>query len=86
MTNPSRPLSNGLDAVFGSSLRVERAFMEVKPPTPGIAIAASEPPLTTTLARPSLMMSRAEHIAVVEEAQADTVPKLGPPSPYLMEM
>ena len=43
-TKPSRSLSKGRQAWVGSSLRVERAFMAAKPPTPMGVMAASAPP------------------------------------------
>src|SRR5438045_430625 len=36
ITKPSRSLSKGRDAVSGWSLRVDRARMAAKPPTPGV--------------------------------------------------
>jgi hypothetical protein len=43
MMNPSRSLSEGRLARSGSSLRVDKAFMAAKPPTPNGVMAASAP-------------------------------------------
>ena len=74
MTNPSRSLSNGLEAVRMSSLRSERAFMLEKPPTDGSFTQASEPPATIASAFPSRIKLNASIKAWVDEAQAETVP------------
>lgn len=52
ITKPSRSLSNGRQAVAGSSLRLESAFITMKPAMPTGVIAASEPPATTMSASP----------------------------------
>ena len=52
-TNPSRSRSNGRLARGGSSLRVDRARMDAKPPRPMGVMAASLPPVTMTSAWPS---------------------------------
>ena len=41
MTNPSRPLSHGLDAAVGSSLRFDSALTALNPPIPDGSTAAS---------------------------------------------
>lgn len=71
--NPSRLLLNGREACSGSSLRVERACMAVKPPTPAGQIAASAPPVTMALALPRRIRLKASANALVEEAQAEVV-------------
>ena len=70
---PSRLALNGRDAFCGSSLRVERACMALKPPTPQAQIAASAPPATIALALPRRMRLKASANAFVEDAQADVV-------------
>ncbi len=56
MTKPSRSLSNGRDALAGSSLRaVDRAFRAVKPETPMGVMVASTPPVITASQRPMAM-------------------------------
>jgi len=57
ITKPSRSLSNGRLARSGASLRVERARMAAKPPTPIGVIAASEPPAIIASASPRRMIS-----------------------------
>ena len=47
--------SNGREAFCGSSFRVERACMELNPPTPGGLMAASEPPVRIMSALPQRM-------------------------------
>ena len=56
MTKPSRSLSNGRLACSGASLRVERARMAAKPPTPIGVMAASDPPAIIASASPRWMM------------------------------
>ena len=72
-TKPSRSLSNGRDAVLGSSFLVERAIIALNPPTPLAVPAASEPPHTITSAFPNCISILASIRAFAEEAQADTV-------------
>ena len=52
ITNPSRLASNGRDALAGSSLRVDIAFIEQKPATLNGVIAASVPPASIAVASP----------------------------------
>ena len=81
MTKPSRPLSNGREAPSGSSLRVESAFIDEKPPTTASWIAASVPPASMMSASPRRMVSHDSPIAWAPVAQADTVAKFGPSIP-----
>ena len=78
---PSRDALKGREACSGSSLRVERACMALNPPTPVGQIAASAPPVTIALALPRRMRLNALARALVEEAQAEVVAKLGPWKP-----
>jgi hypothetical protein len=73
MTNPSRSLSKGREAVVGSSLRVESAFMLPKPAMARPVIAASAPPATIASASPSAIRRKLSPIACAEDAHADTV-------------
>ena len=67
------PTLKGREARSGSSLRVERAFMELKPPTPQAQMADSAPPPRMMSALPKRMRLKASARALVEEAQADVV-------------
>ena len=46
ITKPSLSLSNGREAVLGSSFLVDNACMPLNPPIPAMVTAASEPPET----------------------------------------
>ena len=81
MTKPSRPASNGREAASGSSLRVESAFIDAKPPTVASWIPASTPPAIMMSASPRRIVSHASPSAWPPVAQADTVAKLGPMAP-----
>ena len=59
MTNPSRFLSQGLEALVGSWLRLERARQAMKPPIPEGMMAASAPPANIRSASPLWMCSAA---------------------------
>ncbi len=78
MTKPSRSLSNGREAVFGSSLRVLMARIAQKPPMPTGTTAASAPPANITCASPILMVRQASPMAWLAVAQAEQVAKFGP--------
>ena len=73
MMKPSRLALNGRDAVSGESLRVDKACIALKPPTPQAAIAASEPPLMMAFALPKRMRLNASAMALVEVAHAEQV-------------
>lgn len=73
ITKPSRLAENGREACSGSSLRVERACIALKPPTPQAQIAASAPPLTMISALPRRIWLKAAASAFVDEAHADVV-------------
>ena len=66
-------MSNGLDAVFGSSFLVESAIKALKPPTPLAVTAASDPPHTMTSALPNWISILASIRALVDDAHAETV-------------
>ena len=85
-TNPSRVASNGREAVAGSSFRVERARMAANPPMPMSVTLASVPPTTMTSARPRSMSSAPSTMALLLEAHAETVAKLGPRRPCRIEI
>ena len=72
-TNPSRPLSNGREARSGSSLRVDMARITAKAPMLRAMMAASDPPATTTSARPFRIMSMPYPMASAPDAHALTV-------------
>ena len=50
ITKPSRSLSKGREAVFGSSFRTDKACIALNPPILALATPASEPPVTMTSA------------------------------------
>ena len=81
MTKPSRSLSNGRDAVSGSSL-VERAVRAAKPAIPSGVIADSVPPATITSASPYWIERNASPIEFVPVAQAVTTLMDLPFKPY----
>src|SRR5262245_56871050 len=84
ITKPSRFLSNGLLAVFGSGF-VERAVLAQKPATDILVIGASAPPDTITSASPRWITLKASPIEFVPVAQAVTVHELNPRAPSVME-
>src|ERR1035441_7965215 len=84
-TNPSRSLSQGRDAPFGSSLRVERARIAEKPPTASVVMTASEPPAIIASASPRRMTFAASPIAWADVAQAVAVAEFGPFAPVWIE-
>ncbi len=69
-TKPSRSLSNGRLAPWGSSLRVDRARADTKPPRPIGVITASVPPVTITSAVPNWMARIASPMALAADAHA----------------
>ena len=84
MTKPSRPRSKGREAASGSSLRVDSAFIDAKPPSVASWMAASTPPAIIRSASPRRIVSQASPRAWPPLAQADTVAKLGPMAPVAM--
>src|SRR4030066_1077936 len=82
MTNPSRSLSNGRDALAGSPLRVERAFIAQNPPSPMGVMVASDPPAITASQTPRRIASNASPMAWLDAAQAVVVVMFGPFAPY----
>src|SRR6185437_1756052 len=73
ITNPSRVASNGRDAVAGSSLRSDSAFMLAKPLMAMGDTVASAPPAIMRSASPYWMVRYASPTACALEAHADTV-------------
>ena len=73
ITNPSRVLSNGRDAVSGASFRSERAFMFAKPPIAIGVTVASDPPVMTMSASPYWIVRNASPMACALVAQAEIV-------------
>ena len=69
-TKPSRSLSNGRLAPGGSSLRVDRARADTKPPRPIGVVTASVPPVIMTSAVPYWMVRIASPTALAADAQA----------------
>src|SRR5882724_7094317 len=82
---PSRSASNGRLAVAGSSLRVDSAFMEAKPPTPIGVMVASVPPQIIISAAPRSIILNESPMACAEAEQAVAVAELGPRAPYRIE-
>ena len=73
-TNPSRPLSQGRLAPSGSSLRVESARAEAKPPSPIGDVAISAPPAIITSTSPRSIMRAASPMLWVPVEHAVTIP------------
>ena len=84
-TKPSRSLSQGREAVFGSSLRVESARIAAKPPIASGVTTDSEPPAIIASASPRRMMFTASPIACADVAQAVAVAVFGPLAPFRIE-
>ena len=80
-TKPSRSLSHGREARGGSSLRVDIAFIEQKPPIEVGVEPRSAPPATITSASPYWIMRMAMPIEWFDVAQAETAEKFGPLTP-----
>ena len=69
-------LGNLIDRVFRgyvTSLRVERAFMALKPPTPQAQMADSAPPARMASALPRRIRLKASARALLDDAQAEVV-------------
>src|SRR5947208_13545307 len=81
MMKPSRSLSNGRQALSGSSFRVDNARMAANPPTPIGVMAASEPPAIIASASPRRMISKASPTACADAEQAVQVAEFGPLAP-----
>ena len=84
MIKPSRPWSKGREAFSGASLRVLRARMAQKPPTPSSQMAPSAPPASMMSASPLRIMRMDSPRQWVPVAQAEVMQKLGPCRPYSM--
>ncbi len=85
MTKPSRSLSQGREAVAGSSLRVDRAWAEAKPPTASADTVASAPPQTIASASPYSIIRADRPIACRPVVQAVTTAMLGPLRPNMID-
>ena len=87
MTKPSRPASNGRDALVGLSLYLDViAFMLPKPATPTCVTAASVPPQIMTSAAPRRIISSESPSACAPVAHAVTTVEFGPFAPVIMEI
>src|SRR5581483_2942063 len=84
-TKPSRAASNGREAFWGSSFRVDMAFIEQKPAMVSGTMMASAPPAIITSAAPRWMSLNASPMAWLPVAQAVTTDELGPLAPKRME-
>src|SRR5215510_1571927 len=85
MTKPSRSLSKGREARWGSSLRVESARIAAKPPTPIGVTAASEPPQIMMSASPREITRNASPTACAPEEHAVHGAEFGPLAPKRIE-
>src|SRR4249919_1290104 len=83
-TKPSRSLSQGRLALVGSLLRVESAFIELKPATEVGVQPCSAPPAIMMSASPYWIMRIAVPMEWLDEAQAETAVKFGPLNPLRM--
>src|SRR6185369_17994322 len=84
-TKPSRSLSQGREAVLGSSLRSDSARAAAKPPTPRGDTHDSEPPATITSASPLSIIRADRPMACRPVVQAVTTAMFGPLKPYLID-
>src|SRR4249919_243185 len=84
-TKPSRSLSHGREARVGSSLRVDIAFIEQKPPTDVGEEPRSAPPAIISSASPYWIKRIAMPIEWFDVAQAETAEKLGPLAPVISD-
>ena len=84
-TKPSRSLSQGRLAPAGSSLRVESARAEAKPPIASSVTVASAPPATITSASPRRIDLPASPMQCVEVVHAVTIAMFGPLAPSRIE-
>ena len=78
LAKPSRSLSQGRDAVSGSSLRVDKARAAAKPPTPSGDTVDSAPPAIITSASPYSINRPAAPMLCKPVVQAVTTAMLGP--------
>src|SRR5690606_19833897 len=85
MTKPSRPVSQGRLAVAGSSLRVDSAFAEEKPPIANGVTVDSAPPQTIMSASPYSIMRADRPMACKPVVQAVTTEMFGPLRPCMMD-
>ena len=80
-TKPSRSLSHGRLALVGSSLRVDIARAEQKPPIGTPDVVYSAPPATITSASPYAIMRAARPMLCVPVVHAVTQAMFGPFQP-----
>src|SRR5438093_911182 len=85
-TNPSRAASKGRDALAGSSLRVDMAFIWQNPAMQSGMMMASAPPAIMTSASPRWMIFVASPMAWLPVAHAVTTDEFGPLAPKRMEI
>ena len=84
-TNPSRAASKGREALSGSSLRVDIAFMEQNPAMVRGTMMASAPPAIMMSASPRWISRLASPRAWLPVAQAVTTEEFGPLAPKRMD-
>ncbi len=85
-TKPSRSRSKGREARSGSALRVESAFMALKPAMQEGEMTASVPPVIMASARPSWMILKESPTACAPAAQAVANDRFGPLAPKRIEI
>src|SRR6266542_1598123 len=85
-TKPSRSASKGREALVGSSLRVDMAFIWQKPAMVSGRMMASAPPAIITSASSRWMIFMASPMAWLPVAQAVTTDELGPLAPNRIEI
>ena len=85
-TKPSRLASNGREALVGSSLRVDIAFIWQNPAMVSGMMIASAPPAIITSASPRSMRRAASPRAWLPVAHAVTTDELGPLAPKRIEI
>src|SRR6478752_1390408 len=84
-TKPSRSRSHGRLALVGSSLRVDIARAEQKPPTAVPTVEYSAPPAIITSASPYWIMRIARPMLCVAVVHAVTQAMFGPLRPSMIE-
>src|SRR3569832_1289466 len=84
-TKPSRSLSQGREAVAGSSLREDSARADANPPNPRGEMVDSAPPANMTSASLYSIMRAAAPMQCRPVVLAVTMARFGPFNPYLIE-
>src|SRR3569832_532882 len=84
-TKPSRSLSQGREAVAGSSMHEDNTRTEANPPKPRGEMVDSAPPAIMTSASPYSIMRAAAPMQCRPVVQAVTMARFGPFNPYLIE-